>query len=260
LRKTLIGLAFALICVTQAWAVDLTTFKRFLLPVYTSRTSGAFGSEWKSFLLVYNGASTSAEYYPVVCPVVPCAIGIPPHEANAPFTLYAASGTPGRLFYISNDVADKVWFNLRVQDLSRESQTWGTDIPVISDERLLTGTAELLSIPLDDRFRQTLRVYDPDATGTGAVVVRVFPGVSGPELAELTLPLTVDQSALFPGIPGVTPGYGAIPWLAQRFPEAAGQTTIRIEIEPATPGLRYWAFVSVGNNETQHVTTIVPQQ
>lgn len=25
------------------------------------------------------------------------------------------------------------------------------------------------------------------------------------------------------------------------------------------PGLRFWAFVNVTNNETQHVTTITPQ-
>lgn len=35
--------------------------------------------------------------------------------------------------------------------------------------------------------------------------------------------------------------------------------TVRAEIEPLTEGLRYWAFVSVTNNETQHVTTITPQ-
>lgn len=32
-----------------------------------------------------------------------------------------------------------------------------------------------------------------------------------------------------------------------------------LEIEPVTPGLRYWAFVTVTNNATSHVTTITPQ-
>jgi hypothetical protein len=242
--------------VAQASAVDLTTFKRFLLPVYTDTIPGGFGSEWKSFLMVYNGSSLEAQYYPQVCPFDPCIpMPIPPGETNAPFIPYASSATPGRLFYVSNDVAAKVWLELRTQDLSRQSQTWGTEIPVIPDERLLSGTSELLNIPLDDRFRQTLRVYDPDAAGTTAVTVRIFPGVGGPKIAEVTLPLAADQT---PG--SASPGYAAIGWLAQRFPEAVAQQTIRIEIEPATPGLRYWAFVSVANNETQHVTIIQPQQ
>ncbi len=31
---------------------------------------------------------------------------------------------------------------------------------------------------------------------------------------------------------------------------------VRIEIEPQTTGIRYWAFVSVTNNETQQITTL----
>jgi hypothetical protein len=33
----------------------------------------------------------------------------------------------------------------------------------------------------------------------------------------------------------------------------------RIEIEPTLPDMRVWAFVSITNNETQHVTLVTPQ-
>ena len=36
-------------------------------------------------------------------------------------------------------------------------------------------------------------------------------------------------------------------------------TVMGVRVTPLTPGLRIWAFVSVTNNETQHVTTITPQ-
>jgi hypothetical protein len=254
-KKLLVAITVCGMTAAQSWALDLTTFKRFLLPVYTDTTPGAFGSQWKSFLALYNGAAVSAGFYPGACNLSACPIPVGSVDPHTTSIVNAVPGTPGRLFYISKDVADKVWLELRTQDLSRQSLTWGTEIPVIPDDRLFTGTIELVNVPIDERFRQTLRVYEPDATGTAAVVVRVFSGTSGPEVAELTLPLTVQPEAF----PGMEPGYASISWVAQRFPEAAGQTTIRIEIEPATPGLRYWAFVSVGNNETQHVTTILPQ-
>ena len=38
-----------------------------------------------------------------------------------------------------------------------------------------------------------------------------------------------------------------------------GTETVRVRLEPVEPGMRYWAFATVTNNETQHVTTITPQ-
>jgi hypothetical protein len=34
---------------------------------------------------------------------------------------------------------------------------------------------------------------------------------------------------------------------------------VRIEIEPLSEGLKFWAFVSVTNNKTQHFYTVVPR-
>jgi hypothetical protein len=33
---------------------------------------------------------------------------------------------------------------------------------------------------------------------------------------------------------------------------------LRIEVEPLTPGSRFWAFVSITNNDTQRVTLVTP--
>jgi hypothetical protein len=35
--------------------------------------------------------------------------------------------------------------------------------------------------------------------------------------------------------------------------------TVRVEIEPAMPAQRLWAFVSTTNNETQQVTIVTPR-
>ena len=44
----------------------------------------------------------------------------------------------------------------------------------------------------------------------------------------------------------------------QKDPVLGAVPLLRIEVTPVTPGLRFWTFVSVTNNETQHVTLITP--
>jgi len=49
--------------------------------------------------------------------------------------------------------------------------------------------------------------------------------------------------------------------LVTTFPALAGKGPLRVVIAPAfdTPEREVWGFVSVTNNETQHVTVISPQ-
>ena len=42
-------------------------------------------------------------------------------------------------------------------------------------------------------------------------------------------------------------------------PQSITQNHLHVEIEPLMPYSRLWAFVTVTNNEPQHVTTITPQ-
>jgi hypothetical protein len=54
------------------------------------------------------------------------------------------------------------------------------------------------------------------------------------------------------------PGYAEIGFVAS-LPELRDSALVHIELAPLSPEQRIWAFVSVTNNETQHVTTISPQ-
>jgi hypothetical protein len=47
--------------------------------------------------------------------------------------------------------------------------------------------------------------------------------------------------------------------LLQRYPALIAHETVTIEVTPVRPDVRLWAFVSVTNNLTQHVTLIAPQ-
>ena len=46
--------------------------------------------------------------------------------------------------------------------------------------------------------------------------------------------------------------------LSNAFPQLAGQSRVRIDLDPVTADLRIWAFVSTTHNATQQVTVIAP--
>lgn len=235
-------------------------YERILLPVIASDTPGAYGSIWSSSLTVHNGADTAAQFeYPFGCTIGTCIfpVDIAPHETSDVFLLARQpAATPGLLVEVSLPESPSFAFNLRTQDLSRQSLTWGTEIPAVRESEALTGVTHLLNIPTDGRFRILLRVYEFDSRPQSIVHVRVLPMTSNVAIADRDLALALPDVEIFNR--RVYPGYASLQGIVE-IPGVAGQQAIRLEISPVTEGLRYWAFVSVTNNETQHVTTITPQ-
>ena len=109
-----------------------------------------------------------------------------------------------------------------------------------------------------DRFRSMLRVYDVDARDNAIVEVRFYTLTTNELLATTRSSLVSRTPASQFPVP-FYPGYAQLSAFETLLPKPVGTTALRIEIVPVTPGLRYWAFVSVTNNETQHFTTITPQ-
>jgi hypothetical protein len=109
--------------------------------------------------------------------------------------------------------------------------------------------------------RNTLRIYDIDGQQTTLVTVRVFgihpivPGSTGVGKEDQLLGEKI--IALQP-FGAEAPGYAELGDLSQIAP-LGNEQKVALEVEPLTPGLRMWAFVSITNNETQHVTVIAPQ-
>jgi hypothetical protein len=61
-----------------------------------------------------------------------------------------------------------------------------------------------------------------------------------------------------PGVDLFHPGYAEF----SNFPKSAGMLNVRIQNaipRPLEGGVSAWAFISVTNNETQHITTVTPQ-
>lgn len=244
-------------------------YTTFLLPVYTDGdVQGAHGSLWRTEFWIRNHGKNVLTLAPWDCPagqvcpaVVPLTRPLNPNEnlKNLPVFFRPPSGNPGRLLFVTNEGAREVSTSLRLWDVSRESTDAGTEIPVVEESEFLTGTAHLLSVPLNGRFRLMLRIYDV-ANSQARFRVRIYAqeaGVHSPapiDVVELT------ASTTDPGPFRVQPAYVQhsgienILNLPVPMPDR-----IRIEVEPLTAGSVFWTFVAVTNNDTQRVTVVTPQ-
>jgi len=264
-------MVLALVLATKAGA-QTSDYETILLPVATVPFAGAFGSVWQTAFTVYNDSSTdldpndpSKDIFPLdsycgVQPACPPIDKLRAREVQQPRLFLRHEGPPGLLLHVKRSVVNHLSFNLRVQDLSRQALTWGTEIPVVREAELRTTRIVLMNVPLDPRFRQALRVYDPDSRAASTVSVRIYPMAAASPLAATTLLLQRPSSDFCVGSQEECfPSYAEIQNLPAAFPNLQGQETVRVEIESLTPGLRFWSFIAITNNETQHVTTITPQ-
>jgi hypothetical protein len=242
-------------------------FRRVLFPIYIRPAEGAFGSRWTSELSIFADAEAPVEFFPFVFQCGVCTCPPPPtlqpmqnrvlHQN--PYLLPLQPTTnPGLFLYVSSSDAPHMSYQLRSRDVSREQQTWGTEIPVVREEEFRRHRVNLLDVPMRSGFRHTLRIYSHDGT-PGTARVRLF-DAAGDQIAE-------HEVFLRPGsLPYHWRGYFELPTdpaygqldMGEILTPGSGSARGRIVIEPAGEA-RIWAMLSVTHNETQHVTIISPQ-
>jgi hypothetical protein len=246
--------------------------QRVLVPVFASEPiPGVNGSSWATELWLSNRGQTSVAAYGVAweCMIPECGFAPAPVEPGRTFQprlLGDEGGLRGALLYLGPENAGDLDLALRFRDLSRQGSTWGTELPVPRESTFHDSAFSLIDVPVDAGFRQTLRIYEIDGTPrTANVRVRTFrldPSRSEPTggadelLGEAELPLRFAD--VLGGVPPDHPGYAEVADLSALAPLGDAER-LRLEIEPATPGLKLWAFVTVIHNETQHATVISPQ-
>jgi hypothetical protein len=158
---------------------------------------------------------------------------------------------PAALIQVPSDSVDSLEFALRVRDVSRQSDSWGTEVPMVREDRAFRRPFDLLNVPLQARFRQMLRIYDfEDRTG-GTVRVQYYDMTTGQLLKESVVTLLA-PTGIF------TPAYLQSDVFSQ-LGDRPGVDRIRVRISPTSDAQRLWAMVSVTNNVTQEVTMITPQ-
>ncbi|MBV8516643.1 MAG: IPT/TIG domain-containing protein [Acidobacteria bacterium] len=229
-------------------------FERVLLPIFTPPVHGAFGSEFHTDLDVWNPDPSKtvtlfgAEYDYDQPDPDPSVTVIPGGKVTLGRVPESFDGNPGRFVYVAKDDFDLLGATLRVHDVTREAASFGTEIPIVREHEFSSEKRIAFPhVPIDPRFRNTLRIYSTAAT---------------------TVTVTVGQQAfaveLQAGSNTYEPAYAAF----TNFPsDGVGATTVtidaeRIGVDPPSPllGPPIWAFISVTNNDTQQITTITPQR
>jgi hypothetical protein len=232
-------------------------FERILVPLLTPPARGNFGAVFITRLSVWNKHEHDRlELFGLeqFCPIETCTsdplapLRVEPFTDAALGDEAAANGKPGRFFYVLKERASDVAANLRVFDQSRDTTNFGTEIPVVREREFVTRII-LPNVPVSSpRFRNTLRIYSDRATSV--TVTFIAPEIIGSPVIGPQPQTTV---TLAPGGNLFEPAYAVFTnFQPYRYDEM-------VLIESNDPGAKIWAFVSVTNNDTQHITTITPQ-
>lgn len=219
-------------------------FDRVLIPVIYEGP-GLNGSRWTTDVWLMNGNTYD---FPFLGGPVPELV----REQSARVSVLAPNGY---VLYPARNATDDLSINVLVRDLSRQSKSLGTEIPAVRERDLESRRVLLLNVPSDPKFRLTLRVYSLDPLPAfNRMNYWLYDLLTGEQRAFGTVDLV-------PPADEHTPWSATIGDLAAKHPEILNQGPLRLSISPVRSdvgGARFWAFLTVTNNETQEVTAITP--
>jgi hypothetical protein len=231
---------------TGNWTAE---FEPVLFPIFTPPIQGAFGAEFHTVARV----AAESEAFDIFGFDTNCTTIDPPVLPDRPFriglgeTMLNPACNPGvgRLFFVPAAHAGELAANLRVTDITRQAQSHGVEVPVVRLRDFSSTRIVLLGVPVDPRFRNTLRIYGlPGGTQTVKVTVNG---------ATTVVPLHQPASIYEPSYAQFT-AFPANP--------ASPGGTVTVAVDPSADGTAaptaIWAFVSVTNNDNQQITLVTP--
>ncbi|HEX2059382.1 MAG TPA: hypothetical protein VHK90_01445 [Thermoanaerobaculia bacterium] len=246
----------ALFALVLAFPVVAEDYEQLLLPVAPSVVHCARDSRFETRLIAYNGNEGAPR---TLCPAGRCLVMQP--NTGVEFTGDYAGGVPLPVYmYVPKAEAEKMRFSLMVEasELNHPEDRAYTELPVVRASDFREGKMEFVGVKLDKDFRQTIRTYGLDGEKSGHLMMRVYSLVTG-ELEHSCLhyvgplPGPIEKTAEGRQL---RPAFGMECDMSEHV-HSHGQR-VRIELEPLTPGLKYWAFMSITNNKTQHFYTVLP--
>ncbi|MEO8216771.1 MAG: IPT/TIG domain-containing protein [Acidobacteriota bacterium] len=253
-------------------APDPNGYEKVLFPIVFSGL-GALGSEWDTKISVYNSGDEPVDSAQPIfegdprsaCPSV-CGCGVSntvEPRSTREVCVDGFQDPAGLIYYPRRRFAGQLAFGSRVFDTSRSQENFGTEIPVVRECEFRTDQIALLNVPLHGRQRVALRVYDPDQHRSAQVAMTILDGVTGETIASATITTEYSIVTILPDPFPIRPGFAYLGDLDRvvtaMLPAGAQIDRFHVLLTPLTPGLRFWAFVSVTNNDTQVVTTVTPQ-
>lgn len=236
-------------------------YLRYLLPITISGLEGRNGSVWGTETWIATTGTRTVSIFPTpTCLFITCGFGdvlVPNVTVFANY--YTAFPAPhGLLVHLDAAFAEKVTISHRLHESSRRENRFGIDLPVVPESEFKNATIDLVNVPVDPDVRYTLRAYALPEDETPAVLVNIYRIAAG-EYDEL---LSTRQLGLEPSPPSTspfrfTPAYGEVTSMLDELSDLPAGTKLRITLTPDNRA-RIWAFLTVIDNETQHVTIVRP--
>lgn len=208
---------------------DPLYFERILFPVLFNGT-GANGSEWRSEAVIVNGSNWTIETYNGTVP------------ARQRLQLDGVTAREGIALIVPRSEADMLSTTLRVRDVSRVAEGFGTEIPTVREHEMFRDAViTLVDVPVDPRYRVKVRFYAWEAGGAGTL-----------RAGAASYPFTLARNCT------TALGCAAVPYYAELdLPADALDERVNLSVEMPAGSLA-WAFASVTNNATQQVTIVTP--
>ncbi len=219
-----------------------------LLPIAADEIPGANGTHWSTEIWVHNDADHDVPIDPEYCffigALVPCSRPVTRVPAHGTMQLTDRGSTAypfAHLFPPLQD-ADFLHYSIVVRELST-----GRTAPIaaVRERDLRSGRIVFPAIANDSRHRAALRLYN----GSFEITVLIADAATGKVLDVRTIRhyFPTDVSAF------------AFDNLSDLFatPELRGHERLDVIVEPA-PYDRYWALLTLTDNETQQVTAFTP--
>jgi len=173
----------------------------------------------------------------------------------------------GWFLLVERGRSDDLSFGLRIRDVSRDGTALGAELPVVREREFRTRPLNLLDLPVDFRFRVTVRVYSLKPAEGAQVRVRVYEQrrplyinmshepdqLLGERVYMLSRHPLADRSA------EQYPSFAFITDLPIEHPPAASNASVRVQVIPLAGDVAIWAFATLTNNESQAVTVVTPR-
>ncbi|MGK2857623.1 MAG: hypothetical protein ACSLFQ_10500 [Thermoanaerobaculia bacterium] len=217
---------------------------------------GAYGTVWIGEVWAANESSEDIQTLQTQL----CQQGCPDPQlpAKSQRTIGLQTGEridAGAFLYVPEHLAVDVFFSARVLEVTRRAQPTGFAVPVVRESDYFTTAVMFPGVPAGAAVRSSLRIYDATSQGGRAFLVEMV-GENGNTIASIPVTLS-DGATSTSGLIDLSPASVAVHNLENVL---AGDTEARnlfhIRISPVGDASPYWAFVSVTDNETQHVLMI----
>jgi hypothetical protein len=237
---------------TQASA---SHYERVLFPL-TFAGPGAHGSAWRSENIVRNDAVVDASTVPLIWD----GFSVPEAQFLTAIPAGERAGMPeqeqdgGSYLYVPRGLEKWLTYSSHIVDRSRSDSDRGSELPVVRAEDT-SAEIRLPDIPLRPLYRAHLRVYDFD-TGAPRNIRIVVTKEDGTNVFIDRRIFSTFECVTEPCF-APAPPYAIVELSA--IPELANAGDVDISVRSETNDARLWAFVSVSNNTTQHVTMYTPQ-